>query len=335
MFDDPGVWLPFVFAALMGFSILIYVILDGYDLGVGILFLVAEEEEQNVMISSIGPFWDANETWLVLAVGLLLVAFPIAHGIILSALYLPVVLLLMGLIMRGVAFEFRVKAHAKWKRLWNRTFFAGSVIAALAQGYMLGLYVLGLELTWTHFAFGCLTAVCVAAGYAMLGGAWLVLKTEGDLQKKAANWSRVGLVASAIGFGAISLASPWASPRIFEKWFTWPEIALLAPLPLVAGAVFLGLFILLGKVPFERDRWSWTPFAGGAAIFLLAFAGLAYSFYPFVVPDQLTIYEAASAPDSLMIILVGAVVVVPVIASYSVLSYWIFRGKAADDLYDH
>jgi cytochrome d ubiquinol oxidase subunit II len=330
MFDDPAIWLPFVFAALMGISILVYVILDGYDLGVGILFWVASEEEQDTMINSIGPFWDANETWLVLAVGLLLVAFPIAHGIILGALYLPVALLLIGLILRGVAFEFRMKAHAKWKGLWNRLFFGGSLLAALTQGYMLGLYVLGLEQSWASMAFGLLTAVCVAAGYAMLGGCWLVHKTEHDLQVKSARWARIGLAACAIGFAAISLASPWASPRIFEKWFAWPEIALLAPLPLLAGALFLGLFTLLGRMPLTHDRWSWAPFAGGSAIFLLAFAGLAYSFYPYVVPERLTIYDAASAPESLMIMLYGAVIVVPVIAAYSALSYWIFRGKAGD-----
>lgn len=330
MFDDPAIWLPFVFAALMGISILVYVILDGYDLGVGILFWVATEDEQDKMINSIGPFWDANETWLVLAVGLLLVAFPVAHGIILTALYLPVALLLVGLILRGVAFEFRMKAHVKWKGLWNRLFFGGSLLAALTQGYMLGLYVLGLEQSWASMAFGMLTAVCVAAGYAMLGGCWLVHKTEHDLQVKAARWARIGLVACAVGFGAISLASPWASPRIFEKWFTWPEIALLAPLPLLAGGLFLGLFGLLGRMPLEQDRWSWAPFAGGSAIFLLAFAGLAYSFYPYVVPDRLTIYDAASAPESLMIMLYGAVIVVPIIAAYSALSYWIFRGKAGD-----
>lgn len=335
MFDDPAIWLPFVFAALMGLSILIYVILDGYDLGVGILMPFANEAEQDRMISSIGPFWDANETWLVLAVGLLLVAFPIAHGVILGALYLPVALLLIGLILRGVAFEFRIKAHAKYKRLWNRLFFAGSLMAALTQGYMLGLYVLGLEVTLANVAFAALTAICVAAGYAMLGGAWIVFKTDGALQKKAAGWARLGLAASAIGFAAISAASPLASPRILDKWFSFPEIIWLSPLPLLAGAAFVGLFVLLGRMPLKGDRWSLAPFLGGAAIFLLAFLGLAYSFYPYVVPDRLTIYEAASAPESLLIMLYGAVVVVPIIAGYSALSYWVFRGKAGRDLYDH
>lgn len=334
MFDDPAIWLPFVFAALMGLAILVYVVLDGYDLGVGLLFALAGEDEKDRMIASIGPFWDANETWLVLAVGLLLVAFPLAHGIILGALYLPVTLLLLGLILRGVAFEFRAKAHARWKRLWNRLFLTGSLLAALSQGFMLGLYTLGLEWSAGNVAFAGLTAVCVAAGYAMLGGAWLVFKTEGALQVKAARWARFGLIACAIGFAAISAASPLASPRIFEKWFAWPEIALLAPLPLAAGGAFVGLFALLGRMPLQGDRWSWLPFVGGAAIFLLAFAGLAYSFYPFIVPDRLTIYETASAPESLTFILIGALIVVPAIAGYSVLSYWIFRGKAGD-LYDH
>lgn len=335
MFEDPAIWLPFTFAALMGLSILIYVVLDGYDLGVGLLFALANDDEKDRMIGSIGPFWDANETWLVLAVGLLLVAFPIAHGVILGALYLPVALMLLGLILRGVAFEFRVKAHARYKRLWNRLFFIGSLVTALSQGFMLGLYVLGLEMTAAHFAFAALTAICVAAGYAMLGGAWLVFKTDGDLQIRAARWARIGLVASAIGFAAISAASPLASPRIFDKWFAFPEIALLSPLPLLAGAAFIGLFALLGRMPLKNDRWAIAPFLGGAAIFVLAFAGLAYSFYPYVVPDRLTIYEAASAPESLLIMLYGAVIVVPVIAGYSALSYWIFRGKASADLYDH
>ncbi len=313
MFDDPAIWLPFVFAGLMGFSILVYVILDGYDLGVGLLFAVADEAEQNRMISSIGPFWDANETWLVLAVGLLLV----------------------GLILRGVAFEFRIKAEVRWKATWNHAFFAGSLLSALSQGFMLGLYVLGLEVTWANLAFAALTAVCVASGYALLGGAWLIFKTDGALQKKAAAWARTALVVTGIGFAAISAATPFASPRIFEKWFAWPELLLLSPLPLAAGALFLGLFVLLGRLPLKDDRWSWAPFAAAAGIFLAAFAGLAYSFYPYVVPDRLTIYQAASAPESLLIMLYGAVIVVPVIAAYSALSYWIFRGKAAHDLYDH
>ena len=175
-------YLPLIFAGVMGLSILIYVVLDGFDLGVGILFAATPVEHRDKMIASIGPFWDANETWLVLAIGLLLVAFPSAHGVILSALYLPVAIMLIGLIARGVAFEFRAKARAEEKWLWNRVFFAGSLVTALAQGYMLGAYVLGLEFNWTAAAFGTLVAICLTATYAAIGAAWLIYKSEGELQ---------------------------------------------------------------------------------------------------------------------------------------------------------
>jgi cytochrome d ubiquinol oxidase subunit II len=334
MFDDPAQWLPAVFAFLMGLSILIYVILDGFDLGVGILFPGKSTAERDRMVASIGPFWDANETWLVLAVGLLLVAFPIAHGVILTALYLPVAVMLVGLILRGVAFEFRAKAEPSWKPLWDRAFFIGSLATALAQGYMLGLYVMGLDrgLNTIFFALG--TAVCVASGYALMGATWLIIKTEADLQRRATRRARRALIVTAIGFLGISLATPFVSPRIFEKWFAFPEIILLAPLPLGAAILFGIVWYAIGHLPRTDDRFSWVPFAGSAGIFALAFAGLAYSFYPYVVPDRLTIYEAAASPDSLFIILIGTLIVLPVILGYSALSYWVFRGKARDLRYD-
>jgi cytochrome d ubiquinol oxidase subunit II len=318
----------------MGLSILIYVVLDGFDLGVGILFPRKSTAERDRMVASIGPFWDANETWLVLAVGLLLVAFPIAHGRILSALYLPVAVMLVGLILRGVAFEFRAKAETNWKPLWDRAFFFGSLTTALAQGYMLGLYAMGLERTGPHIAFACTTAVCVTAGYALMGATWLIIKTEGDLQRRVVRRARRALALTGLGFVSISLATPLVSPRIFEKWFSVPEIILLAPLPIGAAALFAAVWFALGHLPRADDRFTWVPFAGTAGIFTLAFAGLAYSFYPFVVPDQLTIYEAASSPESLAIILVGTLFVLPVILGYSALSYWVFRGKAQDLRYD-
>ncbi|MEL6233059.1 MAG: cytochrome d ubiquinol oxidase subunit II, partial [Pseudomonadota bacterium] len=174
LFDDPAIWLPFAFAALMGVSILVYVVLDGFDLGVGILFPVADDDQKDRMVASIGPFWDANETWLVLAIGLLLVAFPAAHGEILSTLYLPVAVMLIGLILRGVAFEFRAKAPAAQKPAWNRAFFAGSLMTALSQGTMLGLYIMGLEVTPFTLAFSLLTGLCLTAGYAFIGACWLI-----------------------------------------------------------------------------------------------------------------------------------------------------------------
>jgi cytochrome d ubiquinol oxidase subunit II len=334
LFGDPHVWLPLVFAGLMGLSILIYVVLDGYDLGVGLLQAGAGDADKDRMIASIGPFWDANETWLVLAVGLLLVAFPLAHGVILSALYLPVAVMLIGLILRGVAFEFRAKVQPDRKYLWNRAFFAGSLATALAQGFMLGLYIMGLAWTPGTVAFATLTAVCLAAGYTFIGACWLILKTEGALQVWAVGWARRALVLVAVGLGAVSAASPLVSPRIFDKWFSMPEFVLLAPLPVGSAAVLFMLWWVLRRLPDAADRRSWLPFAGAILLNVLAFAGLAYSFYPYVVPERLTIHEAASAPESLIIILAGTLVVLPVILGYSALAYRIFRGKATELRYD-
>jgi cytochrome bd ubiquinol oxidase subunit II len=333
-FTNPADWLPWAFASLMGLSILIYVILDGFDLGVGILFPLAEPAEQDRMIGSIGPFWDANETWLVLAVGLLLVAFPQAHGMILSTLYLPVFIMLVGLILRGVAFEFRAKARDHHKRLWNRLFFAGSLMTALAQGFMLGLYIMGLEATPATYAFATLTAVFLVVGYSFIGSTWLIHKTEGALQLKAVQWGRESLWGVVLGIGAVSLATPFVSPRIFEKWFTFPEVLYLAPLPVLSGALVVALWVMLRRMPYAEDRRSWLPFAVASTLFALAYLGMAYSFYPYVVPERLTIYEAAAAPESLLIILIGACFVVPVILGYSVLAYVIFRGKATALRYD-
>lgn len=333
-FGNPAEWLPWAFASLMGFSILVYVVLDGFDLGVGILFPFAEEAEKDRMIGSIGPFWDANETWLVLAVGLLLVAFPSAHGMILTALYLPVFIMLIGLILRGVAFEFRAKAHARHKRLWNNLFFVGSTMTALSQGFMLGLYVMGLEQTWATFGFAALTAVFLTVGYSFIGACWLIHKTEDNLQLKSVQWAREALLGVIAGIGAVSLATPLVSTRIFDRWLQFPEALWLAPIPIISGLLVLWLWRMLRAMPYPGDVRSWHPFAVATGVFSLAYVGLAYSFYPYVVPERLTIYEAAAAPESLLIILVGACFVVPVIAGYSVLAYTIFRGKATELRYD-
>lgn len=333
IFDWPTA-LPLIFAGLMGLAILIYVILDGFDLGIGILFAVAEDAEQDTMIAAIGPFWDANETWLVLAVGLLLVAFPMAHGTILTALYLPVFVLLVGLILRGVAFDFRAKVPAGRKHRWNRIFFVGSTIASLAQGYMLGVYVLGLDTGLGGMAFGVLVAFCLSAAYAAMGSAWLIYKTEGDLQRKAVRWLRTTLVLTALGMVAVSLATPFASPRIFDRWFLWPEILYLSPLPILSALLFLWLWRQTFHLPRPDDRHALRPFLTLATIFALGFAGLAWSFYPYVVPDKLTIWQAASAPESLAFILVGTAVVLPIIIFYSFYAYRVFGGKATDLTYD-
>jgi len=334
LFGEPAVWLPFVFAALMGVSILIYVVLDGFDLGVGLLFPFADEVEKDRMIASIGPFWDANETWLVLAIGLMLVAFPAAHGEILTALYLPVFLMLVGLILRGVAFEFRVKAPAAYKTLWNNAFFAGSLLTSLSQGFMLGLYVMGLDWTWGHVGFAAVTAVFLAVGYSFIGATWVIYKTDEHLQRKAVEWAKGGIWGLVLGISAISIATPLVSDRIFGKWFEFPQMLWLAPLPIVSGLLVVWLWSMLRQMPRAGDRGAWHPFALASVLWVLAFLGMAYSFYPYVVPEKLTIYEAASAPESLFIILIGTCFVLPTILGYSVLAYTVFRGKATELRYD-
>jgi len=321
-------WLAVVFAGLMGLSILAYVILDGFDLGVGILSETADDAQKDRMIASIGPFWDANETWLVLAIGILLVAFPAAHGTILTALYLPVFLMLVGLTLRGVAFDFRAKVAPEQKWVWDKAFFAGSLLASVSQGFMLGMYIVGLEWTVWTVLFGLLTGVCLAAGYAFIGATWLIMKTEGALQVRSIEWAKWTLWFAIVGMAAVSVATPLVSERIFAAWFSVPNVFLLAPIPVVTIALFAAIWALLRKLPLKNDQLCWAPFVASVGVFLLGFQGMAYSFYPYVVPENLTIYEAAAAPESLIIILFGAITVLPVIVGYSIYSHLVFWGKA-------
>ncbi|HEY6918425.1 MAG TPA: cytochrome d ubiquinol oxidase subunit II [Tabrizicola sp.] len=332
MFDPLA--LPLIFAVLMGVSILLYVVLDGFDLGVGLLFPFSEEEERDRMVASIGPFWDANETWLVLAIGILLVAFPVAHGDILTALYLPVAVMLIGLILRGVAFEFRAKAPLGHKRPWDTAFWAGSLMTALAQGFMLGMYVMGLEWTLPKVAFALGTAGALAVAYSFIGAAWVILKTDGALQRKAVDWAKGGIWGMVLGLGAVSAATPLVSQRILDKWFSFPEIIGLAPLPAMSVLLVALLWVVLRRLPAENDRLAWFPFVAAVGLMVLGFLGMAYSFYPFIVPEKLTIWEAAASTESLSIILVGTLVVLPMILGYTVLAYVIFRGKATKLSYD-
>jgi cytochrome d ubiquinol oxidase subunit II len=320
--------LPLIFLLLMGLAILAYVILDGFDLGVGILLPAGSREEQDLMVASIGPFWDANETWLVLGVGILLVAFPLAHGVILSALYLPVAAMLLGLILRGVAFELRFKATGWHREVWNHAFFFGSVIAAVAQGAMLGGVVTGLAPGPGYVLFGLLVGVGLASGYALLGATWLVLKTEGDLRARALRWSRFALVGAVLGVAAISLATPYASPHIFGKWFAWPRLLWLAPLPLLTIAAFAGIRRSLTRLESGTLQADWLPFVLAVWVFVLAFAGLAYSLYPYLVIDRITIWQAAAAEKSLEFVLIGTCIVLPFVIGYTLLSYRVFWGKA-------
>ncbi len=321
-------WLPVVFIGLMGLSILIYAILDGYDLGVGLLMADASVAHRDQMIASIGPFWDANETWLVLGVGILLVAFPAAHGMVLTSLYTPVAIMLAALILRGVSFEFRVKARVRYKTLWDRLFWFGSLITALSQGYMLGRYITGFEDSTGAQLFSLLSAVCVTAAYGLIGASWLIMKTSETLQIKAVGWARHGLYFTVAGLLAVSIVNPWVNSRIFDKWFSWPNILLLSPLPLLTAFTAITIHRQLKKLPRAHDAGCWIPFAGSVGIFILAFTGLAFSFYPYVVPDKIDIWQAASASESLMVILWGVIVVLPAILTYTAFSYWIFRGKS-------
>lgn len=319
--------LPVIFMGLMGLAMLAYVVLDGYDLGVGMLMLRASDVEKDTMVASIGPFWDANETWLVLGVGILLIAFPKAHGVVLTALYLPTAVMLVGLILRGVAFDFRVKARAQHKPLWNHAFFAGSTLASLAQGWMLGRYVTGFAEGVLPTAFAAVIALALPAAYVLLGATWLILKTEGELQRRAIDWAKAAWVPVVLGMGMISLATPWASETVRERWFSMPAFIALLPIPLTT-ALALGAVRALLNSSRIRGKLCWVPFVLVIAVFVLGFFGLAYSLYPYVVMDRLTLWEAASATNSLVVILIGAAITVPAIIGYTIFAYRVFWGKA-------
>jgi len=328
----PAGWLPLAFALVMALSILAYVILDGFDLGVGILLRQAKTtEHKNAMISSISPFWDANETWLVLGIGVLLVAFPVAHGVILGTLYLPVALMLIALVMRGVAFDFRVKAKAAQQPAWDRVFYLGSLLTAWAQGYMLGQYITGFQDDRSSMWFSILIGFCLIAGYRLLGAGWLIMKSEGELQYLAVRWARRSMLLTGLGVLAISLATPWVSSRIFDKWFSFPNILMLLPIPLMTLVLFGVIERSLKRLPVRLKQGNQygvgVPFFAAMGIFFLSFYGLAYSIFPWLVIDHITIWQAASDPKSLMFVFYGVVAVLPVIIAYNIFAYRVFGGK--------
>jgi len=331
--SQPSGWLPAAFALIMGIAMLAYVILDGYDLGVGILLRGAQgDAEKDAMISSIGPFWDANETWLVLGVGVLLVAFPAAHGVILGALYLPVALMLISLTLRGVAFDFRVKAKAQHKPLWDRAFYFGSLLASWSQGFMLGSLITGFANSFYSNLFSALIGLCQVAAYCLLGAGWLIMKSEGALQLKAVRWAQRSLWLTAAGVIAISITTPMVSQRIFDKWFSFPNVVMLLPIPAMTIALFVVTARSLKRIPIRlalnNQYGIAVPFASTVGIFLLAFYGLAYSLFPWLVVDKLNIWNAASSTEALATIFYGVVVVLPVITGYTVFAYRVFWGKS-------
>ncbi|VUD68129.1 Cytochrome bd-I ubiquinol oxidase subunit 2 [Thalassocella blandensis] len=323
-------WLPVVFICLMGLALFIYAILDGYDLGVGILLPLKEDKQQqrDIMIASIGPFWDANETWLVLAVGILLIAFPDAYNFILAELYIPATLMLLGIILRGVAFDFRTKATTGHRPLWDRSFKFGSLLMALSQGYMLGQYVMGFQHDTGSVIFSIISALCVTAAYAFVGGGWLVMKTQGELQITAARLTRIAAWLTALGIFLVSAVNPLVSENVSDRWFTFPQFFVLFPIPLLCAGLFIYVDRYLAHFPHANDFACWSPFSSAVTIFFLSFQGLAYSFYPYVIPGKLDIWQAASSEESLMFIFYGVIVVVPFILLYTAFSYRVFWGKA-------
>ncbi|MDB5536023.1 MAG: cytochrome ubiquinol oxidase subunit [Devosia sp.] len=322
--------LPFVWAALIAFVVLTYVILDGFDLGVGILFpLFPARHDRDVMTNSVAPVWDGNETWLVLGGGGLMAVFPLAYAIIFPALYMPIMLMLLGLVFRGVAFEFRWRS-GPWIHLWDWGFSAGSMVAGFTQGIALGALVQGIKVEGRAYAggwwdwltpFSVLTGFAVVIGYALLGATWLNLKTSGQLQAHA---RRIALVTTAITVALIGVVSIWTStlnPVYFERWFGFPTAFFSSIVPLLLAVCSFGLWHGL-----TRDKHL-QPFLAALGLFVLSFAGIGISFYPFIIPGALT-FEAAAAPDSsLQFLLVGAAVLVPIILIYTGYAYWVFRGK--------
>ncbi|WP_448245507.1 cytochrome d ubiquinol oxidase subunit II [Thalassotalea agariperforans] len=329
-------WLPVVFIVLMGISFLVYAILDGYDLGVGVLLPFGDERSGNLnqnqrdkMIYSIGPFWDANETWLVLAIGLLLIAFPKAHSIIFQALYLPTALMLAGLILRGVSFDFRTKAPSTEKHKWDLAFKFGSLLATLSQGYMLGRFVTGFDDGIIGISFAILASICVTAGYCFVGSAWLVMKTEGELQKRAAKWATYSNIFMMLGIISVCIANLMMDVVLMDKWLGFPQVFILVPITMLFAFTFVSVHLYLKRVPLTDDIACWYPFMSAIIMFTVCFCGLAYSFYPYVVPNQMTIFEAASSRESLKVIFYGAVIVLPMIIGYTIFAYKVFSGKTS------
>ncbi len=318
--------LIFIFFMLMGLSVFLYVVLDGYDLGVGLILPFFNDDEKDLLLSSIGPFWDANETWLVLGIGLLLVAFPLAHGQILTGLYLPIFVMLIGLILRGCAFDFRMKSTADHKKIWNKLFFTGSAITSLSQGFMLGWWIVGFEWSLINVLFSLLIAICLPMAYCLMGAAWLIMKTDAEIQKKSLKFMLYALCGAAVGIFSVSAFTPFVSKTIFNLWFG--EINLMLSLPIICGVVFLSLFYFLIKRTDVLINKSYLAFGMSISIFIMAFIGLAYSMFPFLVIDKLTIWDAASSYASLKVIFLGAIVVVPTILVYTCFVYYIFRGKS-------
>ena len=315
---------------ILALAVFMYVLLDGFDLGVGILFPFApDDESRNLMMDSVAPIWDGNETWLVLGGIGLFAAFPLAFAIIIPACYFPVLLMLLGLIFRGVAFEFRMKAHRR-RFLWDLAFFWGSLVATYAQGVMLGSFVRGFEVQGRQFAgsvfdwaqpFPLAVGAGLVCGYVLLGATWLVLKTEGELQRWAVARARFGLFGVIVFLVALSVWTPFLEPRIAARWFSWPNMVWLAPVPLAAAAIAVWLWRSLSR------GHEGAPFIAAMGLFLVGYVGLAISIWPNIVPHTISLWDAASSSKSQVFLLVGSMFLLPIIVMYTGWSYYVFRGK--------
>ncbi len=333
--------LPLIWAVVLAVAVLLYVLLDGFDLGVGILFPFAgSPADRDLMMSAIAPVWDGNETWLVLGGGGLLAAFPTAYAVVMPAVYLPIMAMLLGLILRGVAFEFRLHGRRRGKPFWTAAFAAGSLIAAIAQGLVLGGFIQGIAVRDGAFAGGSfdwltpyslLTSAGVVAGYALLGSTWLIAKTEDELHGDARRWAWIAALAVAGLLAVVSVATLGVHPQIAARWgyaaghIDWGKAGRLAPAPILG---FIGMAAIGLGLKARSHLW---PFAGAVMVFLSGYLGLAADFFPYVVPYALTFRDAASAPNALGLMLGGVVVMLPMILGYTVFVYWLFRGKVSAD----
>lgn len=331
-----GVDLPMFFAFIIAFAILAYVVMDGFDLGVGILFpFLPVGRERDSAMNSIAPVWDGNETWLVMGGGGMLAAFPLAYGMILSALYAPIIAMLLALVFRGVAFEFRWR-DPRHRALWDVAFSIGSIVAAFAQGVTLGALLQGVAVQNRTYAggwfdwlspFSVLVGLSLVCGYALLGATWLVMKSEGPLQERCHRFAfRLG-VGTIVAMAAVSAATPFLRDAYWERWFAWPQVLFTAQVPLLVAIVTGILFWSL------KRAHHYTPFLMALALFGLGLAGLGVSLYPYIVPPSVTIWQAAAPDDSLKFMLPGVLVLVPIILAYTGYSYWVFRGKTGHEGY--
>jgi len=327
-----GIDLPLIWAVIILFGVMMYVVMDGFDLGIGILFpTVGAKEDRDVMMNTVAPVWDGNETWLVLGGAGLLVAFPLAYAVILSAFYLPLILMLVGLIFRGVAFEFRFKVRAARRWIWDASFTGGSILATFFQGVTLGAYLDGVPMRNGEFSGGALDwlkpfSVFVGIGllvaYALLGSTWLVMKTEGHLQTRMRRASRLLSLALLAVIGVISLWTPLAHPEIADRWFSFPNLLWFSPVPVLVLAATFALQRSLANPSSHA-----MPFVLTLALVFLGYSGLGISLWPNVLPPSTSIWDAAGPPQSLGFALVGALLIIPVILGYTAWGYWVFRGK--------